>query len=103
MGEPLQLVIPVKNIGDRKGTEIVQVYIRKVNDPNGPIKTLKGFERVPLDPWQSLEVKIELAPNSFEFYNKEQRTMLVDSGDYEIFYGNCSDVKDLKKQTITIQ
>jgi beta-glucosidase len=103
MGEPLQLVIPVKNTGDRKGTEIVQVYIRKVNDPNGPIKTLKGFKRVPLDPGQSLEVKIELAPNSFEFYNKEQRTMLVDSGEYEIFYGNSSDAKDLKKQTITIQ
>ena len=38
--ETVQLTIPVKNTGKRDGTEIVQVYVRKVNDIDGPLKTL---------------------------------------------------------------
>ena len=44
--ESVELTIPVSNTGKRNGTEIVQVYVRKVNDTDGPLKTLKGFQRV---------------------------------------------------------
>ena len=44
--ESVQLTIPVTNTGKRDGTEIVQVYVRKVNDTDGPLKTLRGFQRV---------------------------------------------------------
>jgi beta-glucosidase len=40
--EAVQITIPVSNTGRFDGTEIVQVYVRKVNDFEGPIKTLKG-------------------------------------------------------------
>ena len=39
----VELTIPVSNTGKRSGTEIIQVYVHKTNDTDGPLKTLKGF------------------------------------------------------------
>src|SRR3990172_6404399 len=44
--ETVELMVPVANTGKRDGTEVVQVYVRKVNDTDGPLKTLRGFQRV---------------------------------------------------------
>lgn len=101
--EKVQLTIPVKNTGKRNGTEIVQVYIRKVNDLDGPLKTLRGFQRVELAAGKSQSVTIELLPSSFEFYDWNQRQMAVTPGEYEVLYGNSSDAKDLKKLSVTLQ
>ena len=43
-----KLVVNVTNTGDREGTEIVQLYIRKKDDTAGPLKSLRGFQRVTL-------------------------------------------------------
>ncbi|SMO39887.1 xylan 1,4-beta-xylosidase [Gracilimonas mengyeensis] len=100
--ETVWLTIPVSNIGDMAGTEIVQVYVRKVDDVEGPIKTLKGFKRVELNPGKSTDAVIELPPTSFEFYDWEQRKMAITPGRYKIFYGNSSDQKDLKEIIVEI-
>jgi beta-glucosidase len=100
--ETVWLTIPVTNTGDMAGTEIVQVYVRKVNDVDGPIKTLKGFERVELNSGKTADVVIELPPSSFEFYDWKQREMAVTPGTYEVLYGNSSANEDLKKLTIEI-
>ncbi len=101
--ESIQLTIPVKNIGKRAGTEIVQVYIRKVNDLDGPLKTLRGFQRMELAAGKSQTATIELTPSSFEFYDWSQRQMAITPGEYEILYGNSSDAKDLKMLKVFIQ
>jgi beta-glucosidase len=101
--ESIQLTIPVKNAGKRDGGEIVQVYIRKVNDIDGPLKTLKGFKRVEVAKGKTQQVTIELTPSSFEFYDWNSRTMNVTPGQYEVLYGNSSDAKNLKNIIITIQ
>jgi beta-glucosidase len=101
--EAIQLTIPVSNIGKRDGTEIVQVYVRKLNDIEGPLKTLRGFKRVDISTGKSQQVIIDLLPISFEFYDWNQRKMMVIPGEYEIFYGNSSDSKHLKSAKITIQ
>ncbi len=100
--EKVQLTIPVKNAGKRNGTEIVQVYVRKVNDVDGPLKTLRGFSRVEVPAGKTQLVTIELPASSFEFYDWGQRKMTVTSGEYEVYYGNSSDPKDLKTTTIKI-
>jgi beta-glucosidase len=74
-----------------------------VNDLEGPLKTLKGFKRVELSAGKSQNVTIDLLPSSFEFYDRTSVKMTVSSGDYEVFYGNSSDAKDLKMSKITIQ
>jgi beta-glucosidase len=102
-GETIKLIVPVTNSGKRTGTEIVQVYVRKVNDIDGPLKTLRGFQRVELAAGQSGLATIDLTPSAFEFFDWSKRKMMVTPGDYEIFYGNSSDAKDLKLVKIEIQ
>jgi beta-glucosidase len=100
--EKVSLTIPVSNTGKRDGIEIVQVYIRKVNDQNGPLKTLRGFSRIEIPKGKSQNVTIELPASSFEFYDVSSGTMKVTSGEYEVYYGNSSEDKDLKSLKLTI-
>lgn len=100
--ETIELAVPVKNSGKMNGTEIVQVYVRKVNDLEGPIKTLKGFKRVEVAAGNTQQVFIELPPSTFEFYDWGQRKMAIVPGEFEILYGNSSDDKDLKSILVTI-
>lgn len=101
--ETIQLTVPVKNVGKRDGVEVVQVYVRKVNDIDGPLKTLKGFKRVEIPAGKTQQVAIDLNPSSFEFFDWSQRKMMVTPGEYEVYYGNSSDSKDLKATKITIR
>lgn len=99
----VELIIPVSNTGKRSGTEIIQVYVHKVDDTDGPLKTLKGFKRIELAAGKSGQAVINLPSSSFEFFNRESGKMAVTPGEYEIWYGNSSDVRDLKMAMITIQ
>ena len=100
--ETVQLSILVRNTGKQNGTEVVQVYVHKVNDVDGPLKTLRGFKRVIIAAGKSEQITIDLPPSSFEFYDWSQRKMAVTPGEYEVYYGNSSDVKDLKMINILI-
>ncbi len=100
--EKVVLNIPVKNTGKRNGTEVVQVYVRKLDDEDGPFKTLRGFSRVDVAAGKSSQVTIELPPAAFEFYDRDQVKMAITPGEYEVFYGNSSDPKDLKSVIVKI-
>lgn len=101
-GETIQLTIPVTNTSKRSGAEVVQVYVRKVNDNDGPIKTLKGFKRVEIPAGKTQQVVIELTPSSFEFYDAGLRKMAIAPGEYEFYYGTSSDAKDVRTGRISI-
>ena len=101
--ENIQLSFPVKNVSKRDGTEIVQVYVRKAKDTDGPLKTLKAFKRINLKAGEKQLVAIDLPASSFEFYDANTIGMKVTSGLYEVYYGNSSDAKDLKMITVSIQ
>jgi len=101
--ESIELTIPVINKGNRDGTEIVQVYVHKVNDTDGPLKTLRGFQRVDVAAGQTGRAVINLPYTSFEFFDRASGKMAVTAGEYEVWYGNSSDTKDLKMTKITIQ
>ena len=95
-GDSVTLTIPVTNAGPKDGTEIVQVYVRKAADPGGPLKSLRGFQRVAVAAGKTAEAVIVLAPGAFEFFDRDSGRVAVRAGDYEILYGNSSDAKDLK-------
>jgi beta-glucosidase len=99
----VELTVPVSNTGKRTGTEIIQVYVHKVNDTYGPLKTLKGFMRIELAAGKSGQAVVNLTPASFEFFDRTSGKMNVIPGDYEIWYGSSSDVRDLKMAMVTIQ
>ena len=107
MGTPgnpgFTLAVPVKNIGTRDGVETVQLYIRNLQDPDGPLKSLRAFQRVNVKAGQTVTAELKLENKSFEFWDPETNTMRVKPGKYEIFVGTSSLDKNLKKQIITRQ
>jgi beta-glucosidase len=96
-GETTSLTIPVINSGKRGGTEVVQVYIRKVNERDSALKTLRGFQRIEVEAGKTKQAVIELPYSSFQFYDETKLQMISAAGDYEILYGSSSSDKDLKK------
>jgi len=101
--ETLKITVPVTNAGKVAGTEVLQVYVRKAKDIDGPVKTLRGFKKVNIEPGKTSQVSIDLTSSAFEFYDWTQRKMMVTPGEYEVYYGTSSDAKDLKKTSIIIR
>jgi beta-glucosidase len=102
--ESIQLSIPVTNTGNYDGTEIVQVYVRKLNDTeDAPLKTLKGYKRLEVKTGETKNAIVDLPSSAFEFYDWDTLSMNVTAGDYEILYGNSSDANNLKITNIKIQ
>ena len=97
------LTAEVANTGKRDGAEIVQLYIRDLQDAEGPLKTLRGFERINVKAGQTATVTIQLNRESFEFWDSASNTMRVKPGKYELLVGTSSDDSNMKKLMITIQ
>ena len=95
--------VSVKNTGTRQGLETVQVYLRNPNDPNGPLKSLKAYAQVSLDPGQAKTVTIDLPRARFEGWDVKTNTMRVVPGRYELMVGSSSADRDLKKIVVTIK
>lgn len=97
-----RLSIPLTNTGTRPGEEVVQVYIRRVADANGPLKSLRAFRRVALKAGESTTVEIPLSRKSFECFDESTNTMRTLPGDYELMYGNSSRPEDLQTLTVSV-
>lgn len=98
----VRLSFQLKNTGKRAGTEIAQVYIRRTEDVNGPVKTLRDFRRITLQPGETQTVSFVLQPGQFETFDESTHTMRVMPGEYEIMYGGSSVEHSLKKINIKL-
>lgn len=86
-GEKLTVSVPVSNVGDRDGVEIVQLYIHDiVADIARPWKELKGFKRVEIKSGETKTVDFELSTDDLKYYNSELEYK-YDPGDFEIMVG----------------
>jgi beta-glucosidase len=103
VSDTIELTVPVSNTGKRDGTEIIQVYVHKVNDADGPFRTLRAFRRVNVAPGRTRQAVINLPPAAFEFFDRSSGAMAVAAGEYEVYYGTSSDAKDLKTVKIKVQ
>ena len=92
----VEVTATVKNTGLREGTEVLQVYLRRPDDKDGPAKTLRGYQRVNLQPGEQQTVTIALPHDRFEWWDKDTNTMRVLKGKYEILVGTSSSKEDLK-------
>jgi beta-glucosidase len=95
--------VTVKNTGDRKGMETVQVYVRRSADKEGPQKTLKAYQQVMLEAGESKAIAIDFPRQCFEGWDAQTNTMRVVPGKYELMVGSSSADKDLKKVVITVK
>ena len=97
-----RLSVPLTNTGTRPGEEVVQVYIRRVADANGPLKSLRAFRRVALKAGESTTAEIPLSRKRFECFDESTNTMRTLPGDYELMYGNSSRPEDLQTLTVSV-
>lgn len=91
------LRIPVTNVSKRDGDEVVQVYIKAENDPEGPLMSLRGFERVSVKAGETVTVEIPMAAEDVDLFNPETGKLEGAAGRYTIYYGGSSDKTQLKK------
>lgn len=101
-GSGVKVTVPVSNTGKKDGAEVVQLYVRKLAEVDGALKTLRAFQRVDVAAGKTRSVSFSLPPTAFEFFDSIQGKMTVTPGEYEIMYGTSSDVKDLKTIKINI-
>ena len=98
-----RLTIPVRNVGKRSGTEVVQLYVRDLSDTDGPSRSLRGFQRIDVKPGASSDVVLSLTPKTFELFDPKTNTMHAHPGRYELLYGTSSRPQDLKRLEVTLQ
>jgi beta-glucosidase len=89
--------VEVENTGRRAGDEVVQLYIRDVvASMTRPVKELKGFQRVSLQPGEKRRVEVVLGPEHLGFWNREMR-YVVEPGEFQVMVGaNSVDVLEAK-------
>ena len=98
----LTINVEIENSGDRKGTEVAQLYIRdNYSSVTRPVLELKGYQRVTLEPSEKKTLTFELDNKAFAFYNKEMK-YVSEKGDFTILIGNSSSKKQLKETTIRL-
>ena len=102
-GQSLKLTVPVTNTGKRKGEEVVQVYLRKQGDAEGPIKTLRAFKRVSIPAGKTVNVEFDLKDKELEWWDDQSNTVRVCPGNYDIMVGGSSKEEDLQRTTIAIK
>ena len=95
--------LTVKNTGKVEGTEVLQVYVRNISDTNGPLKTLRAYQRVTLKAGGAQMVSIDFPRECFEGWDAKTNTMRVVPGKYELMVGTSSADKDLLKLTVTVK
>ncbi|WP_223552334.1 glycoside hydrolase family 3 N-terminal domain-containing protein, partial [Aestuariivivens sp. NBU2969] len=90
-GEPLRITCDVKNIGDIKGKEVVQLYLNdKVSSVTTPVKMLKGFRKIEIEPGESKLVSFEINFNELSLWNQEMKK-LVEPGEFDVLVGSSSE------------
>jgi beta-glucosidase len=98
--EPVEVSVDVRNTGARVGDEVVQLYVRDVvSSVTRPVRELRGFRRVTLQPGGAQTVTFTLTPESFAFWNIDMRRV-VEPGAFEIMVGPNS--VDLQSATLTV-
>lgn len=100
MDNELVASVTVTNTGDRAGSEVVQLYIRDlVGSVTRPVKELKGFEKIYLQPNESRTVRFTIAPEMLKFYNADLK-FVAEPGDFDVMIG--PDSRNVKTVRFTL-
>ena len=98
----LKLTVKVTNKGDMPGEEIVQLYVRDCfSQVTRPVKELKDFARVSLEPGETRTVEFTVTPDKLRFLDKNLKPV-VEPGEFILMAGPSSDDKDLLKTSVYV-
>ena len=101
-GETTYALIDVTNTGKLPGEEVIQLYIRDlVSSVTRPVKELKGFEKINLQPGESTTVRLCISPEQLSFTGIDM-IHRVEPGEFAIMIGNSSRDEDLQSVILTV-
>ena len=87
----VEISIDIKNIGSCAGDEVMQLYVNDVqSEITRPVKELKGFKRITLEPGQKKTITFILSITQLGFYNKDMKCV-VEPGTIKVMLGNSSE------------
>ena len=99
VGDNIEVSFDLKNIGKIYGEEVAQLYLstgKIIPDLKMPVKQLRGFEKIGLNPGQSRTMTFTLSPEEFYIYNGDTKSYQVPSGEFIAQVGGSSDNLPLK-------
>ena len=103
VGETTRVRVDVTNTGSRAGDEVVQLYIRDVvSSVTRPVKELKGFKRIRLEPGETATVAFDITPEHLAFYDIDM-AFRVEPGEFRLMVGSSSRDEDLQAVTLRVQ
>ncbi|MBK6349149.1 MAG: glycoside hydrolase family 3 C-terminal domain-containing protein [Proteobacteria bacterium] len=90
VGVPISVRAVVRNVGQVAGDEVAQLYVRDlVGSVTRPVRELKGFQRIHLEPGESREVAFQLSADDLAFYGRDL-TRAVEPGSFHVWIGGSS-------------
>lgn len=96
--------VEVTNTGKRRGAEVVQLYIGPENTAaDRPMKLLKGFQKVCIDPGKKEQVTISVPYRELALYNPESASWEIEKMKYNLYVGPSSRKEDLLKAEFTLR
>lgn len=90
------LLVPVTNTGSMDGDEVVQLYLNRPDDTDGPCKTLRAFKRVHIPAGTTRMVRLSLTEETFNWWDPATNTVHPLAGSYKLLYGGSSDDRALQ-------
>ena len=100
-GEKVDVKIRLRNVSKNDGDEVVQVYVKRLNDSRAPVKSLKQFRRVSIKAGDKCEFALTLEPDAFAYYDEVADDLVIKPGKYLIMYGSSSE--RLKRAKLTVK
>jgi beta-glucosidase len=99
--EEVLLTLDVANVGGMAGAEVVQCYVSDCAcSVERPLKELKAYSKVFLQPGEKREVSLSLPRSAFAFYSVEEREFVVEPGEFLLQVGNASDNCELQARVM---
>ncbi|HYK25951.1 MAG TPA: glycoside hydrolase family 3 C-terminal domain-containing protein [Steroidobacteraceae bacterium] len=98
VGQPIEVAVDVKNTGSRAGEETAELYVgdQATTTVVRPLKELKAFRKVKLEPGQTTTVRFKLEPRDLAFYDAQQDAWVSTPGPHRIYIGSSS--RDIRAQ-----
>ena len=89
--EGITVSVNVKNTGKRAGKEVVQLYVNdKISSVTTPVKALKAFSKIALEPGESRRVSFTIAPSELGLWNRDMK-YVTEPGDFDFMFGKSSE------------
>jgi len=91
----ITISVDIQNTGDRAGDEVVQMYVKHLNsEVERPIKELKGFKRITLQPNETKTIQMPLKAKAIAYWDQSKHSFVVEKGKIKIMVGSSSaDIK----------